>query len=231
MQALLVFILYVRCTAINPADPGIMSKFDPELTQKAREKHGSLAQGLPIKFDEMSNGTHSPSSSASRSSRAGANSSKNGSVESVRTASQVISPRRKSSCHDFGGIFCVMFVHEDCCKSNDAAEQEGTGEDALFCTLCNAEVANGLPRFSSLIYFSQLCSQRYLSPPPHPKKKNGKKKKGSEWCGIAVFLHVLYIGKLGSQKLYSLPYYVIGDAITPYKVQLILLNISIATFI
>lgn len=26
--ALAVFILYVRCTAINPADPGIMSKFD-----------------------------------------------------------------------------------------------------------------------------------------------------------------------------------------------------------
>ncbi|CAI9772573.1 unnamed protein product [Fraxinus pennsylvanica] len=138
--ALLVFILYVRCTAINPADPGIMSKFDPELTQEAREKHGSLTLGLPIEFDEMSNGTHSPSSSASRSSRAVANSSKKGSVESVRTASQVIYPRRKSSCHNFGGIFCVMFVHEDCCKSNDTAEQEGTGEDALFCTLCNAEV-------------------------------------------------------------------------------------------
>lgn len=151
MQALLVFILYVRCTAINPADPGIMSKFDPELTKKAKEKHRSLTQGLPIKFDEMSNGAHSPLSSTSRSSRAGANSSKRGSVESLRTTSQVISPRRKSSCYNFGGIFCVMFVHEDCCRSNEAAEQDGTGEDALFCTLCNAEVSSGLAQFSSLI--------------------------------------------------------------------------------
>ncbi|KAG2248034.1 hypothetical protein Bca52824_087662 [Brassica carinata] len=29
--ALIVFVLYVRCTAINPADPGIMSKFEEEV--------------------------------------------------------------------------------------------------------------------------------------------------------------------------------------------------------
>ncbi|KAL2248508.1 UNVERIFIED_CONTAM: putative protein S-acyltransferase 19 [Sesamum indicum] len=138
--ALLVFILYVRCTAINPADPGIMSKFYPELRNEAREKHESIAHGLNRKFDEVSNGSHSCPSSASRSSYAGANSSKKGSVESVKSHAQVNFPRRRSFCYYFVGIFCGVFVHEDCRKQDEAAEQEGTGEDALYCTLCNAEV-------------------------------------------------------------------------------------------
>ncbi|KAK4386284.1 putative protein S-acyltransferase 19 [Sesamum angolense] len=139
-NALLVFILYVRCTAINPADPGIMSKFDPELRNEAREKHESIAHGLNRKFDEVSNGSHSCPSSASRSSYAGANSSKKGSVESVKSNAQVNFPRRRSFCYYFVGIFCGVFIHEDCQKQDEAAEQEGTGEDALYCTLCNAEV-------------------------------------------------------------------------------------------
>ncbi|KAH6796030.1 hypothetical protein C2S51_037016 [Perilla frutescens var. frutescens] len=140
--ALLVFILYVRSTAINPADPGIMSKFDPELMNEASEKHESIAHDLSRKFDEGSNGTHSCVSSPSRSSFAGANSSKKGSVESVKSnaQAQVVSPRRSSFCHYFGGFLCAIFVLEDCRKQDEAAEQEGTGEDALFCTLCNAEV-------------------------------------------------------------------------------------------
>lgn len=141
MQALLVFILYVRSTAINPADPGIMSKFDPELMNEAREKHDSISHGMSRKFDEVSNGTHSCVSSPSRSSFAGANSSKKGSVESVKSNAEVISPRRNSFCHYFGGFFCAIFVLEDCREQDEAAE-EGTVEDALFCTLCNAEVGN-----------------------------------------------------------------------------------------
>ncbi|PIN12139.1 DHHC-type Zn-finger protein [Handroanthus impetiginosus] len=138
--ALLVFILYVRCTAINPADPGVMSKFDPELMNEASEKHEPVAHGANRKFDEASNGSHSCPSSISRSSFGGANSSKKGSVESVKSNAQVIAPRRNSFCRCFGGIFCAIFVLEDCRQQDEAAEQEGTGEDALFCTLCNAEV-------------------------------------------------------------------------------------------
>lgn len=145
MQALLVFILYVRSTAINPADPGIMSKFDPELMNEATEKHESIAHGLN-KFDEASNGTHSCRSSPSQSSFGGANSSKKGSVESVKSNAQVVSTRRSSFCDIFGGIFCAIFVHEDCRGQDEATEQE-TGEDALFCTLCNAEVGTQLQCF------------------------------------------------------------------------------------
>ncbi|KAL6347197.1 hypothetical protein AAG906_012778 [Vitis piasezkii] len=139
--ALLVFILYVRCTAINPADPGILSKFDNQAIDKPNTKHGLSAKDLPTKFDEIGNGPQSSPSSASRSSIAAANSSRKGSVGEVgKVDIPVKSPSRKSSCCNFGGIFCALFVHKDCRKQEGTAEQQGAGEDALFCTLCNAEV-------------------------------------------------------------------------------------------
>jgi palmitoyltransferase len=60
-----------------------------------------------------------------------------GEVERVETAVQ--SPTRKPS-HNIGLIFCAPFVHEDCRKHGEIADQQGNGEDALFCTLCNAEL-------------------------------------------------------------------------------------------
>ncbi|KAL6561447.1 hypothetical protein OROMI_017048 [Orobanche minor] len=140
-MALSVFVLYVRCTAINPADPGIMFKFDPELMHEAEEKHETSAvPGSTRKFDEVSNVTRSCASAASQSSFAGANSSKKGSVESVKSTARVRSRRRTSVCPFFGGIFYGVFVHEDCRKQDEADDPEGTSEDALFCTLCNVEV-------------------------------------------------------------------------------------------
>ncbi|KAG2711377.1 hypothetical protein I3760_04G073100 [Carya illinoinensis] len=139
--ALLVFILYVRCTAINPADPGIMSRFYPVGTNKFNTNYGLSAKDLPRKFDEMESGEHHSSpSSASKSSVAGANSSKKGSVNEIGGENNPLEPTSRKSCLRFGGIFCALFVHEDCRKQEGAAEEQGTGEDALFCTLCNAEV-------------------------------------------------------------------------------------------
>ncbi|XP_022759095.1 probable protein S-acyltransferase 19 isoform X2 [Durio zibethinus] len=135
-QVFLVFILYVRSTAINPADPGIMSKFNGG-TNNFDRKHGLSVKDLPRKFDEFGSGLHSSPSTVSRSSIGAANSSKKGSVGDTGT---VVAPAqsgtRKSCC--IGGIFCAIFVHEDCRKQEGAAEQGS--EDALFCTLCNAEV-------------------------------------------------------------------------------------------
>ncbi|CAK9135560.1 unnamed protein product [Ilex paraguariensis] len=143
--ALLVFILYVRSTAINPADPGIMSKFDSEIIDNTNTKCGLSANELPRKFDELGTGAHSSPSSASRSSIAAANSSTKNSVGEVgKTNAQLMPQNRKSSFCNGGGIFCAMFVYEDCCKQDGAAEQEGTAEDALFCTLCNAEMLSML---------------------------------------------------------------------------------------
>uniref|UniRef100_A0A6N2K5E4 S-acyltransferase n=1 Tax=Salix viminalis TaxID=40686 RepID=A0A6N2K5E4_SALVM len=140
--ALLVSLLYVRCTAINPADPGIMSKFDSDVANKLNVKHGFSVRDLPGKFDETGSGMHSSFSSPSRSSIGPANSSKKGSVGEVgRVETGVQSPTRKPS-HNIGLIFCAPFVHEDCRKHEEIADQQGNGEDALFCTLCNAEWLN-----------------------------------------------------------------------------------------
>ncbi|XP_009408261.2 probable protein S-acyltransferase 19 isoform X2 [Musa acuminata AAA Group] len=88
--AVAVFILYVRCTRINPADPGIMSKFGNNSKNQQSDQ-----TGLPGK--------------------------------------------QSSSCCSFGGFMCALFIKEDCRKLEETDQQAG-GEDALFCTLCNAEV-------------------------------------------------------------------------------------------
>ncbi|KAE8708070.1 putative protein S-acyltransferase 19 [Hibiscus syriacus] len=110
LVALLVFILYVRCTAINPADPGIMSKFNGGSNKF--ENHGLSVKDLPRKNDDVGSGLHSSPSTVSRSSRAAPNSSMKGSVGDPENID--------SSTHE------------------PPAEQGN--EDALFCTLCNAEV-------------------------------------------------------------------------------------------
>lgn len=138
--AALVFVLYVRCTAINPADPGIMSKFDSRLRNGAATKHGLSADDLPQKFDECSIGGRSSLSSTSKSSIAATNSNNKGSFETSRNNIEVASPITKSSCWNPGKIFCAICVHEDCRKQESITENEATGEDALFCTLCDSEV-------------------------------------------------------------------------------------------
>ncbi|KAL5739575.1 hypothetical protein ACOSQ2_028755 [Xanthoceras sorbifolium] len=135
--ALLVFILYVRCTAINPADPGIMSKFNGKITNKSNTNHGFSVKDLPRKFDEFGSGVNSSPSSISKSSIAPANSSKKGSVGDFGGVD--IQPATTKS-YPIELFFCALFVHEDCRKQEGLVEQQGAGDDALFCTLCNAEV-------------------------------------------------------------------------------------------
>lgn len=138
-QALLVFILYVRSTAINPADPGIMSKFDGEALEARNSKLELSTKSR--KFDELGTVTHSSPSSACRSSLSHVNSSRKDSVgEERRTEMQVETHSRASFCDCIGGICCGVFVHEDCRKEDGLADPQGTGEDALYCTLCEAEV-------------------------------------------------------------------------------------------
>ncbi|KAJ8747798.1 hypothetical protein K2173_006951 [Erythroxylum novogranatense] len=137
---LLVFILYVRCTAINPADPGIMSKFNGDVENKPNLNNGLSAKDLPGKFDESVIDMHSSPSSVSRSSLPAAHSSRKGPVGDIERVGAVLQPPTRSLFFNTGGIFCAVFVHEDCRKHELTAEQPGNSEDALFCTLCNAEV-------------------------------------------------------------------------------------------
>ncbi|XP_042518833.1 LOW QUALITY PROTEIN: probable protein S-acyltransferase 19 [Macadamia integrifolia] len=139
--ALLVFILYVRCTAINPADPGIMSKFTGEVTNKPNINLGLSGGKVPSNFGEVGIGVQSSPSSASRSSIT-ADYSKKGSVgeSEIMDIPGAFAGRRSSNCLNIGGLCCALFVHEDCAKRGGSGEQQATVEDALFCTLCNAEV-------------------------------------------------------------------------------------------
>ncbi|EEC77869.1 hypothetical protein OsI_17137 [Oryza sativa Indica Group] len=102
--ALSVLILYVRCTAIDPADPGIMITVNGALTYKSEAKLDTQ--------DET------------------------GKSES-RTYEDV---QKHKSCLGAGCLCCAIFVKEDCRKDDEAYQQEDYDEEALFCTLCNAEV-------------------------------------------------------------------------------------------
>lgn len=138
--ALVVFILYVRCTRINPADPGIMAKFDDEITSKPNETPRLQSINIPAGFDTSRIGIQSSPSSACRSSLDGDCSRKTPAGGDVKVdLSGAPSRKKSSSCCFVGGIFCALFAKEDC-RKDDIAEQQGGGEDALFCTLCNAEV-------------------------------------------------------------------------------------------
>ncbi|KAI4339968.1 hypothetical protein MLD38_024850 [Melastoma candidum] len=105
--ALSVFVLYVRSTAIDPADPGILVEY----------------HGTPLSKSQQ--GTDFPAEEPGKQ--------------------QLQNPKRpdgrgSSFFATLGGIFCFCFVKEDCRKDDDLLFQQGGDEEALFCTLCNAEV-------------------------------------------------------------------------------------------
>ncbi|KAL1197522.1 putative protein S-acyltransferase 20 [Cardamine amara subsp. amara] len=128
--ALLVFVLYVRCTAINPADPRIMSIFDTNVIR------AEMDNGLSRSFDEIGSQLQSSPSIVTRSSNLAANSSVKGSVGD----DQRVESNTRKACYNPLAIFCCVFVLEDCYKQEETVEQEGNIEEALFCTLCNCEV-------------------------------------------------------------------------------------------
>ncbi|TVU10462.1 hypothetical protein EJB05_43994 [Eragrostis curvula] len=135
--ALAVFILYIRCTSINPADPGIMSKFEDGFINLPNNIAGVEGMNLNQKVNNT-NGTNSPTSTC-RSSLDGQSNRRGSSIgeTNINIGSQL--PKKRSGCWFLGGLLCAIFVKEDCRKSDDSEQQE-SGEEALFCTLCNAEV-------------------------------------------------------------------------------------------
>ncbi|KAL6656491.1 hypothetical protein ACP70R_007317 [Stipagrostis hirtigluma subsp. patula] len=135
--AFAVFILYIRCTSINPADPGIMSKFEDGLINLPANSSGVEGMNLPQKAHNAT-GTNSPTSTC-RSSLDGHSNQRGSSMgeTNINPGSQL--PKKRSNCWLLGGLLCAVFVKEDCRKHDDSEQQEN-GEEALFCTLCNAEV-------------------------------------------------------------------------------------------
>ncbi|KAL3830533.1 hypothetical protein ACJIZ3_019335 [Penstemon smallii] len=111
LLALSVFVLYVRCTGIDPADPGIIIEADK--TSLHRSQNGTELTGNL--------------STAEEPSKVGL---KNGGT-SYR--------HETGCCSKVGGCLCGFLVKEDCRKDEDNIEEQ-IEEEALFCTLCNAEV-------------------------------------------------------------------------------------------
>uniref|UniRef100_A0A0D3H342 S-acyltransferase n=1 Tax=Oryza barthii TaxID=65489 RepID=A0A0D3H342_9ORYZ len=135
--AFVVFILYIRCTSINPADPGIMSKFQNGFRNAPTSGTGLQDTNLPGRGD-VATGTNSPTSTFKSSLDGRSNHAGLAAGDGNNLSSQ---PPRSSSCSLVGGLICALFVEEDCRTLVDS-EHQADGEDALFCTLCNAEWLN-----------------------------------------------------------------------------------------
>lgn len=140
-QAIAVFILYIRCTRINPADPGIMGKFEDALNDISNANFNLDLQKLnkPENFNNVGGGMlSSPSSTCSHSLD---DFRKRVSVGDDRKIYLPVTHQRKSSltCCNLGGLVCLIFAKDDC-RKEEASEQNADAEDVLFCTLCNAEV-------------------------------------------------------------------------------------------
>ncbi|KAL8514423.1 hypothetical protein ACS0TY_013510 [Phlomoides rotata] len=110
--ALTVFILYVRCTAIDPADPGILTEADKisvYTSQVGTELHGTLSTTEDPSKVGLDNGGK---------------------------------PYKHATgcCSKLSGCLCCCLVKEDCRKDDDYLQEQNGEDDALFCTLCNTEV-------------------------------------------------------------------------------------------
>ncbi|XP_042463632.1 probable protein S-acyltransferase 19 isoform X5 [Zingiber officinale] len=137
--AVVVFVLYVRCTRINPADPGIMEKFEKGFKNQNNSKAGVPPGSLSFDGDNAP-GAHSSPASTCRSSLGHSSSRKASAVVDNPATNMSLSPQKRSTrCCILGGLMFALFVKDDCRKLEETEEQTG-GEDALFCTLCNAEV-------------------------------------------------------------------------------------------
>ncbi|PIN14671.1 DHHC-type Zn-finger protein [Handroanthus impetiginosus] len=110
--ALCVFILYVRCTGIDPADPGILIEAD-----KTSAYGSHVESGLPGNLSATEEPTKLGSNNGGKSHR-----------------------NDSGCCSKVGCCLCGFLVTEDCRKDEDLAQEQNGEEDALFCTLCNAEV-------------------------------------------------------------------------------------------
>lgn len=106
-----------------------MSKFDETLINLPRPEHGSRGDH---------NSPSCRSSVDGRSSRKSPLEDPNATAKTERAISV-----KDAVCCGFAGPLCIMFNKEDCRKIEESELELSNEDDALFCTLCNAEVAYG----------------------------------------------------------------------------------------
>jgi palmitoyltransferase ZDHHC1/11 len=113
-----------------------MSKFEDGFTDAPARTADLEDANLPEKVDDATE-ANSPTSTCrsslnGRSNRAGLTVGD----ANINRSSQL--PRSSRRCF-LGGFICALFIKADCRKFDDSVNQVD-GEDALFCTICNAEV-------------------------------------------------------------------------------------------
>lgn len=127
LQFITVLLLYMRCSAINPADPGV-------LKNQPLSKHDENSSFSQISGDM----TPAASSVLSALQSDGDDDRKSSHVEQVR-----VGWSKAPGLCSFTGLCmlsCGWLVQDDFCYNQAKYEQPVPEEDILFCTLCNAEV-------------------------------------------------------------------------------------------
>lgn len=141
--AVAVLLLYIRCSAIDPADPGIfgtnwksMSKQDKEPISESSLALTSAQSGI-----RQSPGLSTPGRSSSLVHYEKHSSEFSNVEEGRRCDLTSLSGNQKSSCFFFSlGCMLGWLVKDDNCRKEGFQHQPAADEDVLFCTLCNAEV-------------------------------------------------------------------------------------------
>lgn len=131
LQALAVFLLYVRCTAINPADPGVLG--NPHHYKHDRKESSELSAGITPEPAGVPLSIHNSSPSSVTSSVKEFN-MKASSLEEGHQGRHKTS--NMCSCGLCGLCCGWMVIPDDSCRSKPPVDEE----NVLFCTLCNAEV-------------------------------------------------------------------------------------------
>lgn len=141
--ALTVFLLYIRCSAIDPADPGIL---DTSQNLVPKQEKGSLSgSSLTLSLAQGGNGQSPGLSTPGMSSSLAQydkHSNKVCNAEEGRMWDVTrLSGRQNRLLLVFSlGWMLGWLVKEDNCRKEGIQHQVAAEEDVLFCTLCNAEV-------------------------------------------------------------------------------------------
>ncbi|KAH9311624.1 hypothetical protein KI387_026659, partial [Taxus chinensis] len=142
--ALAVFLLYIRSSAIDPADPGIFANTGEKTSNNQEKKPGFSQNSLVSNVRQAAVGqspallTLVTNASAVHSDTKASNPevgqmNMNGSEEFRKGTGRI--------CFlSIAFFLCGWLIKDDGCRDEGIPEQPGAEEDVLFCTLCNAEV-------------------------------------------------------------------------------------------
>ncbi|XP_066352096.1 probable protein S-acyltransferase 19 isoform X2 [Miscanthus floridulus] len=115
-----------------------MSKFDSGFIDAPGSTANIQGTNLPTKAD-IGAGTTSPTATSTCRNSLDRRSNTGGLAAGDTNQDLRSQPPRSSRSCLLGGLVCALFVKEDCRKFDDSKNQVD-GEDAVFCTLCDAEV-------------------------------------------------------------------------------------------